>query len=339
MNPSTIYNGKVYVFRIKCTNKQDWDAKDIIFGIGREGDDGVSFNRFKDLSSRRNKKYFFCKKANSDTDEKCTGAEIMKALQDYFPIGSPALSFVDGPVSWYTVAKAAYENGLFTDHDSFNDLEASHEKSTTTAGSGMPDITGSGNTAADSGKQAGTATSPSTVLEKARKDADKLARNKNNSFISGFSQGARQLAGVFPPTGSPADSPDEVNWDKMSHADICRVAKDWKAKALKAEEDCAAFGEAVAQRDDKINDLKNKLDSCKRDLESAKTAQASFMAVADMKTIETEVVKKASSTVLDGLKPLIANELQPIKRLLDSFSPSFAEINTACTQINITCKF
>ena len=59
MNSSTVYNGKVYVFRVKCTSDKDWDANDIIFGIGREGDDGITYNRFKDLAYRKNKKIFF----------------------------------------------------------------------------------------------------------------------------------------------------------------------------------------------------------------------------------------------------------------------------------------
>ena len=336
MDSSTVYNGKVYVFRVKCTNDKDWDANDIIFGIGREGDDGITYNRFKDLSYRKNKKYFFCKKANSTTDDNCTGAEIKRVLEDYIPIGSPVLSFVDTPVSWYMVAKAAYEKGLFTDKAALKALEASVDEI--------------GKRTASNDAIASPTDKPS-VFEKARRDAMALAKNKDSSFTTGLSQGAGLLAGISPPpdgssessagssgssagssgssAGSSGSSGKRVDWGSLAREEIGRVADEWKARTIEAEDQITALEDIVNQREENNYDLQIKLKAVKNDLEAALADKAKFMAVADRMTLENEVVKKASSSLLEGLKPLIANELQPIKTLLNSFTSSFAKIQEA----------
>ena len=59
----------------------------------------------------------------------------------------------------------------------------------------------------------------------------------------------------------------------------------------------------LIKRDGTISDLENHVQALKLDLEAAKKAQAGFMAVADRKTLEAEVVKSATSSILDVLKP------------------------------------
>ena len=90
MDPSATF-GKVYVFRIKPTNKNDWFAPDMVYGLAHEGADGMTFTSFKELAVKKNKKYFLTKRANPDADQ-CSGADILSTLNDWKVIGSPAPS-------------------------------------------------------------------------------------------------------------------------------------------------------------------------------------------------------------------------------------------------------
>ena len=67
MDPSATF-GKVYVFRIKPTNKNDWFAPDMVYGFAHEGVDGMTFTNFKELVAKKNKKCFLTKRANPDED-------------------------------------------------------------------------------------------------------------------------------------------------------------------------------------------------------------------------------------------------------------------------------
>ena len=54
----TSSNGKVYVFCLKHTDKNDWEAPDpyAVHGLGKQGDDNINFMKFKEIA-RKNKKY------------------------------------------------------------------------------------------------------------------------------------------------------------------------------------------------------------------------------------------------------------------------------------------
>ena len=67
-----------------------------------------------------------CKKLLIASKDDCSSPDILKdlGLDVWKPFGSPKLSFMGAPVSWYTVAKSAYKKGIFNDKDSLDELES-----------------------------------------------------------------------------------------------------------------------------------------------------------------------------------------------------------------------
>ena len=333
MNPSSVYKGKAYVFRVKLSGELDWNSPDLIYGIATEGHDGLSFNRFKDLSVNKNSKYLFTKKVNKmSCDDHCTGEDIQNALDDWVPIGTPVVTFADNPVTWYTVAKAAYEHHIFTDSDAFNEMEkhvGKHkERNTAGAGNGHPAPTtaGTGN---------GHPVPTYNMLERARLRAKELKKAKMEIPAPDLSQGARQLIGM----GSGMDSPtidvsSEDDWENMAKEEIFRLVDEWRSKAINFEEECSILKAVVSERDNNISELEQKVVRMEDELDATKKAMAGFMATADLKTLEAETVKKASAAVLDGLKPLLVAELQPIKSTLNSTLESLSGLKTLHTSLD-----
>ena len=129
MNSSTMIDGKVYVIRVKGVEaslvKKNWEAPDVIHGIAQEGNDGLGFTQFKKLTEKFNKMWFLSKKANdAKNDDNCTWAQISSTLGDGSANGTPALSFVEKPVSFYAIARLACENEIFADNDGLELLDA-----------------------------------------------------------------------------------------------------------------------------------------------------------------------------------------------------------------------
>ena len=329
-----------------------------IYGIAYEGDDEFTFNRFKDLSSRKNKKYFFSRKVNS-CDASCTGEEIKKAMKDSFVLGKPKLCFVDRPVSWLQVALSAYKEGIFTDDEGYQELEAlsgsgssdggpcgsgsgsgssGSGSSGSGSGGGCSSGSGSGSSASSVSKNGkNTAPNSSSVFERARLQARGLAMSDTDSFKANLSQGGKHLV-VFPP---PTTSCVEKDWDKLAKEELGRIIDEYKDKAIKAEDYSATLEQALAARDNRVLELDNRVlelentvTALNDELEAARKAQAGFMAHGDMKTLEAEATRKASALLLDGLKPLIATEIQPVKTLLDSVASSVA---SSAAKIDTTC--
>ena len=326
MNTTKVYKGKFYVFRVKASSEMDWNATDLVHGVAHEGNDGLTFTRFKDLSVNKNRKYFFSKKINTASDDYCTGEDIQETLEEWGPIGIPLLSFVDIPVTFYAVAKAAYEHGVFTDSDAFNKmekhLEKKRKKNVSAPGPPVDDTPAS--TESNHGKMLDMARHQSKELERARKDA----------FALNLPQGALQLAGIPPPRVVDV-SDDEDNWENMAKEEIFRLVDDWKSKALKAEEKalkaedkCFVLEAALSERDNNVTGLEQKVNQLDDELGATKKAMADFMASADLKTMEAEATKKATDTILESLKPLIAAELQPVKSAIDSTLESLALIKS-----------
>ena len=106
MDPSTIFDGKVYVFHIKGSASKDWEHPDVMYGLGHEGLDGLSFCNFRTMSNE-NGKLFLSKKANKEGAGSCTWAEICTTLDDWCKMGDPKLVFLDKPISWYKLATIA----------------------------------------------------------------------------------------------------------------------------------------------------------------------------------------------------------------------------------------
>ena len=244
----------------------------------------------------------------------------------------------------------------FTDDEGYQELEAlsssgssdggpsgssgSGPSGSGSSGSGCSGSSGSGSSSSGSsvstnGKN--TAPNSSSVFEKARLQAKGLAKFDTDSFKANLSQSGRHLV-VFPP---PTTSCVEKDWDKLAKEELGRIIDEYKDKAIKAEDYSATLEQALAARDnrvieldDRVLELENTVTALNADLEAARKAQAGFKAQGDLKTLEAEVTRKASALLLDGLKPIIASEIQPVKTLLDSVAASVA---SSAAMIDTTC--
>ena len=312
MNSSTI-NGQMYVFRLKYTDANDWDAPDVVHGLAHQGDGCIAFHNFKDIS-KKNRKLFLCKKVATPSEDECS-EDILDGMESWKAIGTPKLSFMDAPATWYTVAKSAYDAGIFTNKEAFAELEASQKGAGITSKSSPND-------------------EHKALLEKVRRQAGELSKFKRSSLIDNFTQSERQLAGLSPDDPNASSGSPPPDWNKLAIEEILEVADEWRRRAIESEDRNIVLEEALTERDEKIYNLEEKFKTLKTDLDVSKKAQAGFMAASDRKTLEAELVKKASASIFDSLKPLIASEINPIRLSLDSVSSSLDDIKTSCSKID-----
>ena len=323
MDSSSIFEGKVYVFRIKATNANDWNAPDVVYGLAQEGVGVMTFSMFKELAMK-NKKHFLTKKANPKWDQ-CSVADIQRTLRDWKVIGNPKLTFLDKPASWLDIASATYSAGVFNDADGANDLETLTEENKAATDGKVPSVrTSSSN---DPGKPA---TSNAALLAKARSQAEALAASGcHASFTQGLTQAEQLLA-------NPGFSIDKFDRDEL-----LKVVEDYKVRVLLVDEKCAALENTIAQKDStigqkdcKIQTLEEKVKSLKHDLVASKKVQTVFMAAADMKALEADIMKKTTTSLVESLRPMIVAELQPLKTSLDATSSSLQAIKSSCDGIS-----
>ena len=181
--------GKTYVFRLKHTDENDWSAHDVVHGLAQQGDDDITFAKFKEFA-QRNKKLFLCKKLNITSEDEFASNDILEGLNDWKPIGSPKLSFMEGPVTWYTVAVAAYNAGVFKDKKAKDELDATKKNNV--------DETITPNES--------PRTNHADILEKVRQQARDFSKVKSSLSVD-LPQGAMQLAGLSNPVGDTTNPP------------------------------------------------------------------------------------------------------------------------------------
>ena len=87
-----VYDGKVYVLRIKPTLNKVWEEDDVVYAVGYEGGAGLSFNAFKNLCENSNKKWFLSKKANKSSDKMCSWEEVEAALHSFPATGQQIIT-------------------------------------------------------------------------------------------------------------------------------------------------------------------------------------------------------------------------------------------------------
>ena len=114
MEKSPRYDGKQYVCHVKICKEKNWTADDNIFCVAYEGGDGLSLTKLKKLCEISNRFCFLSKQAYIKDDGSCTRAEISSVLEDFPVIGKPKLVCVEEPVTFYSVARLAYEKGICT---------------------------------------------------------------------------------------------------------------------------------------------------------------------------------------------------------------------------------
>ena len=124
----TEYSGKLYVVRIKPTLKKNWDDDDIIYAIAYDGKADLSYNGFKNICEKNNQMWFTTKKANNNTDKKCSWEEVETTMTNYPATGSQKLLHTSSALTFLELATMAYESGIFTDPEGLTQITALNTK-------------------------------------------------------------------------------------------------------------------------------------------------------------------------------------------------------------------
>ena len=99
-----MYDGKVYVVKIKPSMVKNWDNPDVVYALGYEGGCNLSFTGFRELSQDRNKKWFLSKKANSTDDGFCAWEDIVATMRMFGPTGTPQVTLTESVMTWLELA-------------------------------------------------------------------------------------------------------------------------------------------------------------------------------------------------------------------------------------------
>ena len=310
MSSSTVFDGKVYVFRVKGTANKNWDQPDVIFGIAHEGLDGLTFTKFGKMALDQNKKLFLSKKANRASDGCCTWDEIASGLDDWSKIGDPKFIFVEKPITWYALARIAYQNLIFTNESGIDTLDAIAEKKEKAVDKTLMIM--------------GPYKKAAVMIQDTISTSKELAQYQSSSFASNLSQGAKYLTGLAGST---------VDWYKLAKDELVNMLDEYKARAIESEarsealeEKVKSLDKLVSLRDGAVAELETKLKAVKIELDASKKAQAGFMAATDKHSLQP-------NAVIEALKPFLKAQLAPFKTSLESSVSMMGGLKTSCDNI------
>ena len=330
MEDSSVIDGKVYAFHVKVTEKLDWSSNDIAYGVVYQGNDGLAFSQFKYISENLNKKKFLSKRANTISDDTCTWVEVTSTLETWEKVGEPDIVHVDPPITFYDLARALYNKGLFTNPDGLARLDKIAKARNS---SSEP----------DSSHLSGKISSARVMIEQAKNTSASIKASISSAVIDAMSQAGRQLAGlhnhpqfagqlVDNVPDNPGDADDDVNAtiDKLKNK-----LEEYKGRLAAAEEQFAAQSVVIARKDTELANLQNTLDQTKSDLAVARSAQASFMAESDKTAIENKKLTDGTTMdIVNGLKPFLKQEFASFVSALDPTSSTVSALKDTCDNVS-----
>ena len=296
MEPSTVFNAKVYVFHVKEVGTKDWDANDLIYGLCME-DERLNHSRFKKLCND-NGRYFFSKTVNlKDKDGKvepsCTWAQIQETMKDWTPVGSPLIVLSEAPTSFSVIASSGYEKGIFTNEDVRKRYFGGGVKKEIYKGSNSkPDTI-----------------DPKTIVKTAIQKSNAFSKEKQSA--EGLSQSAQILTGNFSNYENSLSNRGEISLESCSYEDLLDLAYEYKEKYDAAESRAAILQAELSARDFRVQDLEAKLADANSNLKEATNAQAKFMAAGDNLAAEKKIlIEGISHDIAESLKPKIKQQME-----------------------------
>ena len=290
-----MYGGKVYVMRVKPNMNKNWEADDLVYGVGYEGTSGLTFNKFKEISEKNNSKWFVTKKANMKDDSACSWDEIMNCLRDYPPFGVvQKISVTNYAMTWLEIANLAYQEDIFTDDEGFAVVKELNR----TAPNQSIDNTG---------KVSGPYLNITAMAEQAKIAAEELAINMDKMDTSKMSQGDLVLTGHFRPQALV----ETIELVDMSKEDLIGIIEKYKEVIVAADNKLGKFNAGMEAKNAVIDAHLKTISELKSQLDATKTGNVGFMAAADKANLEKKMLSDGfAAEVVAGLKPFIANQLK-----------------------------
>lgn len=307
MNGSTVFEEKVYVYRVKG-KRNDWDGSDIAYGAVLEGSDGVSFSLFKHICEKLNKKWFVTRRASME-DSSCTWDEVKAAFQQCPCIGTPKVVSGESPVTFYRLAKLCYESGVFKNKEGLEKLN--EIDGTTTGGTDTEEV----NNFKDMMEQVRRQAAAIKDIHSSVKSSD---ISHSVEFVTGLNT---EVVGGNSPKDVPGDDRGGDVEDKVvdKEVDLQAVVVEYKGKLAAAEEYIATQNISIAELNKKVTELEKNLADSQASLADAVAAQSAFMAESDKIAIENNnLVSGTASEIIEGLKPFIKQQLTNMTNCVDS---------------------
>ena len=243
------------------------------------------------------------------------GLRFPPPLSEWSAIGTPTLSFLDKPVSFYAIARLAYENEVFAEEDGLEmlgDIAEAAKKS-------KP---------AESMMIEGPYDDQAAMVAKAKSVASDLTKEKAMTFVAGLTQSEKQL------TGNILTEKTVVDWDKLAKQELVDMVDDYKARVITAEDRCIELDLVVGVRDNTIVELETQVGALKVELADAKKAQAAFMASSDKSAVVAKhAVDGTANDIFNILKPFIRDELAPLRTSLASSASMLDALKISCDEI------
>ena len=296
-----MYGGKVYVMRVKPNMNKNWEADDLVYGVGYEGTSGLTFNKFKEISEKNNSKWFVTKKANTKDDSACSWDKIIACMRNHPPFGTiQKLSLTNYAMTWLEIANLAYMEDIFTDEEG---LAVVNELNRTAPNQSI-DTTG---------KVSGPYQNITAMADKAKKAAEELVMNMDKVDTSKMSQGALFLTGQF----RPQVLVETTELSDKSKDDLIDIIVKYKEVIVAADKKLCDYEAYMTAKNVVIDGHVKTINDLKLQLDAAKNVTVGFMAAADKANLEKKRLSDSlAAEVVTGLKPFIANQLKSIESSL-----------------------
>ena len=309
-----VYDGKVYVLRIKPTLNKVWEEDDVVYAVGYEGGAGLSFNAFKNLCENSNKKWFLSKKANKGSDRRCPWDEVEATLHSFPATGQQIITHTSSAVTFMELANMLYQGNIFTDSKGKDQIKDIQKKI-------------SAKTAKKNEKIIGPYDNAPQMIEKARADAEALAKTRSEVDTSFMPQGDKLLTFQY----DSIESVEDLGLAGKTKEELERMVEELHTRLVSANEQIDVLGRQSVDKDNAIAVSEAKVVELNAQLDEVKTGTTGFMAAADLANVDKKRLSDSLvAGVVKGLQPFLTDKLQTLHSSVDE---ALAKVNVIDTKI------
>ena len=319
MDPTStsMYDGKVYLLRVKPSLVQNWNDDDIIYAAAHEGGAGLSFHGIKNICEKKENKWIVTKKINKNNDDsKCCWSDVLATMEESPPIGRTTVSSTTRVTTFLEIATRAYKEGIFSDSEGKKKIESLNKKNKTTP--------------SDPDKVAGPYDSPAEMIRQAKLNAESVSKQMADIDMSNMAQGDKQLIRKY--NLNPPTVPEDLA--AVPQDEMIKLVKDLQDRDVFSREHINELIKLIASKNDKLEENEKEIAELKIQLESAMAGNTGFMAAADKAAIENKALSNdLAAEVVKGLKPFINSQLNIFTSALKPFIDLPGPLRQSCTKV------
>ena len=280
--------GVAYIGRIKPFD--NFKCEDELYGIVHRGDSEIDYNLFSSICNTHNKKYFYSRKVNKNTNY-FTMRECMSAALNFPMVGKTGISSGDQLLSFAEFGKFAYSKSILVSQSGYKELCVDDKRNT--------DLDEADNTI------------PSSKQEQL---SAMIANTQKNA--------ASCMSGVGAASNETKVFPDDVDHEETVSGDSESGYTNVTLDTLKKK--CASDDSLISDLNAKLHNKDNEIETLKTQLQSLKESNTQFMSASDLQEARSRASRADNaSEIIEGLK----EELNIIKGLSNKFATMSKDIN------------